>query len=250
VEVALNPSVVTILAFFEQGVGYALPHPPPYYIDLGGALYESKFENGRLTATVTAPNKTARHSSSGFHFASAGMDEVRKHGETAYDEALRIFARTHLSEIEAKYKDILFGQGPSRVLGEAGFDRNGMAEWELVEVTSFTMEISDTVESTRWDRWLPVVIRIEATYRRLAAVTTTPLTDMSDRDLNEVIDEHMGVESITCDGEIPRSKMPARMRQLRAKYRAYSPRIQTEIWNEHNARKVAWEQTKARLGLR
>lgn len=230
--------VTQALAFFEHGVGYALfPDAPRYGIDFGGAKYEMTFTDGKLTGTITAPNVGARHSSHGISFSSAGQDVVRRYGVEAHDEALRMFVRRNIEQITENVKRILFFNGHSRPLGEAGLDRNEAHEWVLGGNPKVTLTVNyDNIGSDRWDRWLPVVITVEATYQRKPEVASAPFAKMSDADLNKVISDHLE-EDLWCDGEITQAQMPGYLRTLRARYRGYSPRIQTEIMAEVTRRR-------------
>jgi hypothetical protein len=230
---SLEDRVAEVTAFMERGVGYALPEPPRWGLDFGGAQYDVRFDaaTGDLVATVTMPSTRGRHTSEGFGFRTAGQDVSRRLGEDAHDEALRAFARGHHAEIVADIREHLVDGTPHRLLGEAGVARAEIGEWEVASVREVSATVGNTVHVTPWGRSLPVVATIRASLARKAPVTETPFAGLSDRQIDEVIEEHIGPEGVTADGEYRGRALAARRRQLRERYRAMPPREQVAIWN-------------------
>ena len=72
-------------------------------------------------------------------------------------------------------------------------------------------------------------------------VSSTPLKDLSDRKLNALI-EYFLEDAIYMDGEISRSQMPARMRQLRQEFRSKAPQDQVELWARFQKEGEPWRQ--------
>ena len=224
----MNTDLTTILALFEHGTGYTLNRVPDFYFDFGGAKYSFKFtDGGVLWGTVTCPG--THKSSAGFHFGHVGEKVVREHGADLHDEALLEFIRRNPALIRTKIEEILQDHLISRIMGEAGLRENEKAGGEFKKA-DVEIRFGDKAEGNQWsERWVPAVLLFVIVFERKPEVKTKPFEKMSDKELDAIIWEHTGVESITCDGEIPRSRIPARMRKYREEYRAMSPRRQNEV---------------------
>jgi hypothetical protein len=209
----------------------------PTYVDRGGAVYDIDFDRqgdvGTFKGTVDFGDK-GRHP--GFHLGSHDTSRLLREfpDEDAFDQALLAFAKMERRSVQDELRTWL-KTDPWRFYSETfGFRDPEIDEWEAPHKVNVKFKWGRKVKSTRWDRWVPLTMAFTAEARRKPSVKGTPLSDMSDRQLNEVIEEMVGPEGIWMDGELPRSQYPARMRQLREEYRRMSPRQQQDVMGQYS----------------
>lgn len=223
----LDRNMAIAMAFLEEGKGYALNRPPFYYIDYGGAAWSAVLDGDILHVSIMAPPVDRKTRATGLHFGSIQIAHL--------GEALLLFIERNRPEIIQKQLQLfLTNTGLRRGFEAAGLDG---ADFNVESVT-VQLSFGDTVESNQIETWVPVQLHVQATVRQKTAVKGSPLSKLSNGALDELIEEIAGPEFVYMDGEIPRSKLPARRAHLRSVYRAYSPRKQTEIWDEYLALKA------------
>lgn len=243
------------LAYMETGKVPTLPRggmpsmvpygsgKPRLALDYGGAKYDVKVVVQGDVAVFSGTVRFGTQSGAGFHLGQDDAvvrymkhitDAPDAHVLAEWDRALHRFARDHVADIEALVRKTLFGADTYRLYSEAfGHGNHDAGEYGPPENVRLDIKFDADTRVSAWERSVPFTLRFSFEAKRKEAVNERPLSALSDRQLDAVIEEVLGPEGVYADGEIPRSQMPARRRMLRQQYRNKSPREQVAIMSEY-----------------
>ena len=221
------PTVDIAREFLERGKlprGMGMGGKPSWTLDLSGAKYNMKFdpERGVISGTLTM-GQSGRDN--GYHVNSGSLDEWKRAfglDWDAFDQALLETAHRRKGEFEAKI-GAAFGEDPTRLFTEAlGYNTREYEEWVSSGAPDVHVSVGPRVLSDRWDRWVPLDVKIAVPLRRKSPISSTPFKSMSDRELDEVIRE--------LDGEALQEV--GSYAHMRNQYRRMSPRQQNERYEQ------------------